>query len=190
MKWPARVLVGSMFSLAACRHDEATFDGSSHGETRASSTVTTSVAPTGSVLMTPIASPPGQGPHGSEVPLIELVHAPADTSVLSTIRAERLRATKDGRTLLVVVGASWCPPCKELHARLAKNLERAPIRLLEFDVDESEEGLKAAGYVSQSIPLVAKPRVDGRPDVMKEVPSRSREGVEALLREIRNLAAP
>jgi len=67
--------------------------------------------------------------------------------------------------LLVYVGASWCEPCRRFHeAASAGKLDAqlGGLRLLEFDLDRDEARLRAAGYVSQLIPLFAVPGPDGR----------------------------
>jgi thiol-disulfide isomerase/thioredoxin len=67
--------------------------------------------------------------------------------------------------LLVYVGASWCEPCRRFHeAASAGKLDAqlGGLRLLEFDLDRDEPRLRAAGYVSQLIPLFAVPGPDGR----------------------------
>ncbi len=134
------------------------------------------------------ATGPREAPtESSTAPLLELVRAPAEASVLPFIRTERGRAERDGRTLLVLVGAEWCAPCRGFHKRLKESAVRARVRIVEFDVDEHDEGLKAAGYVSTLIPLLAKPRPDGRPETMKEVHSKKEDGAEDLLRLVQEL---
>lgn len=76
------------------------------------------------------------------------------------------QASKDGRTVIVYVGATWCEPCQRFHnAATAGELEGSglpPIRILEFDLDRDGERLGAAGYGSKMIPLFAVPGKDGR----------------------------
>lgn len=66
--------------------------------------------------------------------------------------------------VLVYVGASWCEPCRYFHdALLAGELDGllAGTRVIEYDRDQSEEQLAAAGYRSRMIPLFVLPRADG-----------------------------
>jgi hypothetical protein len=81
------------------------------------------------------------------------------------IQREMDRAAKDGRMLLVYVGATWCEPCQRFHdAAAAGELDSAfpGLRLLEFDRDRDEPLLLQAGCASEYIPLFAKPTPDGR----------------------------
>lgn len=99
-------------------------------------------------------------------PLIEWVAAP-DGDVASIARQEAERARRDGRRLLVYVGAAWCEPCQRFHhAAEAGQIQRGlpPLRMLEFDLDRDGERLSAAGYASKMIPLFAVPGPDGRGD--------------------------
>jgi hypothetical protein len=91
--------------------------------------------------------------------------APADGEVAPLVQKELLRAQRDRRQLLVYVGATWCEPCRRFHeAAVAGQLDAqfGALRLLEFDFDRDEPRLRAAGYVSQLIPLFAVPGADGR----------------------------
>lgn len=97
-------------------------------------------------------------------PLIEWVPAPeGDVAALAQREAERAR--KDGRALLVYVGATWCEPCSRFHeaadrGEIAGDLP--PLRILELDLDRDADRLRAAGYGSKMIPLFVVPGPDGR----------------------------
>ena len=97
-------------------------------------------------------------------PLIEWMPSP-DGDPAEIAKAEVERAKKDGRALIVYVGATWCEPCQRFH-RAAESGEiqgdLPPIRMLEFDLDRDAERLTAAGYGSRLIPLFAVPGPDGR----------------------------
>jgi thiol-disulfide isomerase/thioredoxin len=97
---------------------------------------------------------------------VEIVPAPAGgEEATSVIQRESARAEKDGRTLLVYVGAPWCEPCRRFHEAAARgDLDQAfpKLRLLEFDHDRDEARLERAACVSRLIPLFAKPDADGR----------------------------
>jgi hypothetical protein len=92
------------------------------------------------------------------------VVAPAGEGA-DVVRREAERASKDGRTLLVYVGAVWCDPCQRFHkavedGEISAGLPR--LRILEFDLDHDADRLTAAGYASRLIPLFAVPGADGR----------------------------
>lgn len=97
-------------------------------------------------------------------PLIEWVPA-ADGDVPALVQAETERAKKDGRVLLVYVGATWCEPCRRFHEASEKGQvagDLPPLRMLEFDLDRDADRLVAAGYQSRMIPLFVVPGADGR----------------------------
>jgi thiol-disulfide isomerase/thioredoxin len=96
---------------------------------------------------------------------VELVAAPPAGDVAGQVQQELARARKDGRQLLVYVGAPWCEPCKRFHEAAAAgklNRDFPTLRLFEFDNDRDHERLIAAGYGSRLIPLFAAPGPDGR----------------------------
>jgi thiol-disulfide isomerase/thioredoxin len=96
---------------------------------------------------------------------VEIVKAPPNAEPTTLIRREAERATRDGKTLLIYVGAPWCEPCQRFHkAAEAGQLDTAfpTLRLLEFDRDRDEARLEAAGCISRLIPLFAKPDAEGR----------------------------
>ena len=96
---------------------------------------------------------------------VDIVHAPADGDVAPWVIQQQKLAKREGRTLLVYVGATWCEPCQRFHRAAAAGAldQRFPtLRLLEFDHDRDHERLRAAGYVSRMIPLFALPGADGR----------------------------
>lgn len=102
-------------------------------------------------------------------PVIEWKVA-ADGEVAALVSAEVLAAKRDGRTLLVYVGATWCEPCKRFHAAAEGGFIKGdlpPLRMLEFDLDKDAERLFAAGYGSKMIPLFAVPGPDGRGTELK-----------------------
>lgn len=96
---------------------------------------------------------------------LELRPFPADaTDVAGVVRTELATAKRDGRQLLVYVGASWCEPCTRFHdAAQAGTLDDAlgHVRLLEVDFDKYVDALQRAGYKSELIPLFAVPNPDG-----------------------------
>ena len=96
--------------------------------------------------------------------LIEWVPAP-DGDVAAVAQAELERAQKDGRALLVYVGATWCEPCSRFHEAAERGEigpDLPPLRILEFDLDRDADRLAAAGYRSRLIPLFVVPGPDGR----------------------------
>jgi hypothetical protein len=91
--------------------------------------------------------------------------AAAEGEVAPLVKQQLWRAQRDGRQLLVYVGAPWCEPCRRFHDAASTGLldaEFPSLRVLEFDHDRDEERLRAAGYTSRLIPLFAAPAADGR----------------------------
>ena len=96
---------------------------------------------------------------------VELVDAPAAADVAPLIASELAKASRDGKQLVVYVGATWCEPCQRFHeAAAAGELDGqlGTLRLLVFDQDRDSSALVNAGYISEMIPLFAIPRPDGR----------------------------
>ena len=96
---------------------------------------------------------------------LELRPAPPDVADLAgVVQTELANARRDGKQLLVYVGADWCEPCKRFHeAAVAGQLdaELGTVRLLELDNDKHLDALHRAGYRSSLIPLFAVPNPDG-----------------------------
>ena len=108
------------------------------------------------------AAPPPKPPpiHAETVPF-----PPGVDPLAPIVLSELERARTDGRDLVVYVGATWCEPCQRFHdAVTSGELDSTfpTLRLLELDLDQDRERLKAAGYVSRMIPLFAIPGPDGR----------------------------
>jgi len=96
---------------------------------------------------------------------VEFLHAPAGGDVAPIVSSEQQRAGREGRPLLVYVGASWCEPCQRFHKAASEGKLDAAfpgLRLVEFDADRDGERLATAGYVGRFIPLFARPSGDGR----------------------------
>ena len=106
-------------------------------------------------------------------PGVEIVEVPAGDEPLEQIATRELeRAQTDGRVVLIYVGAEWCEPCKRFHdAAKRGELDQAfpNLRLLELDHDRDGERLRAAGCVSELIPLFARPTPEGRCDARQRV---------------------
>lgn len=145
--------------------------GASQGTTSASSgasspTVASTTQPTGPTAAATTAAPSATAPAPPKADGVRFVDAPEDADTLSTIRSERLKAKADGRVLVVYVGATWCPPCKEFHHKSHAGFFDAragKITLLVFDADRDTERLGAAGYKFRYVPYFALPRADGHP---------------------------
>ena len=93
--------------------------------------------------------------------------APAGDDLAKIVKDEgaKAREAKDGRDLLVYVGAVWCEPCQYFHkAAVAGKLdaEFPNLTLLEFDLDKDKDRLESDGYASAMIPLFTRPNADGR----------------------------
>ena len=91
-------------------------------------------------------------------------HAP-DGEVTVVVQTAVTHAQEQGRRIVVYEGASWCEPCQNFHAAVARgelDAQFPNLTLLEFDADHDRDRLVAAGYGSQYIPLFALPGKDGR----------------------------
>ncbi len=92
------------------------------------------------------------------------VEAPPDAEVASFLRGQRGKAVKDGRVVLVEVGATWCKPCKTLKEALARGELDAVldnVTIIAFDADAHGPRLDSLGYKSKFIPYFAVPKPDG-----------------------------
>lgn len=96
---------------------------------------------------------------------VRIVVAADDVGAQALIRTERLRAKREGRVLIVYVGATWCAPCRQFKEAVAAGRldeQLAGVTLLAFDADRDAERLASAGYTFRFIPAVALPGSDGR----------------------------
>lgn len=143
------------------------------------------------------APPPAPDPQPTSAaaakgPLIEWAPA-ADGDLPAVVQAELERAKKDGRTLLVYVGAGWCEPCQRFHEAAVKGEitgDLPPLRMLEFDLDRDADRLVAAGYQSRLIPLFVVPGADGRgTDVRMEGAVKGPGAVGSIVPRLRALLA-
>lgn len=154
----ARAIVALSLAIAGC-------DSSAPTAPAPSATASTAaVAPSTSIAKAPAAPTATASASPLQDPLIDWVAAP-DGDLAEIVKREAERAKKDGRTLLVYVGATWCEPCLRFHqaaenGEITGDLPR--LRMLEFDLDRDGERLAAAGYASKMIPLFAAPGPDGR----------------------------
>lgn len=125
---------------------------------------------------------------------VELVPAPATGEVQAVVRAELARAQKDGKQLLVYVGATWCEPCRRFHQAAAEHkLDAAfpTLRLLEFDDDRDGGRLAMAGYAGRYIPMFARPGADGRGSGRQIEGSVKGDGaVDQIVPRLRTLLVP
>jgi Thioredoxin-like len=102
---------------------------------------------------------------GCKAARLELEAAPPGEDAAAVIQQARARAEKDGRSLLVYVGARWCEPCQRFHQAAARGQlvgGMGRLRLLEFDLDRDRARLARAGYRPRMIPLFALPAADDR----------------------------
>jgi thiol-disulfide isomerase/thioredoxin len=124
----------------------------------------------------------------------EIVLAPeGGDEVRALVRAEMDRAKRDGRDLVVYVGAPWCEPCKRFHDAVnAGELDATfpGLRLLEFDQDRDEARLAAAGYASRMIPLFVVPARDGEGSELRFAGSvKGERAVEVIVPRLQTLLA-
>lgn len=84
--------------------------------------------------------------------------------VAALVRDERAQAAREGRKLVVYVGATWCEPCIAWHQALQRGAVGGlpPVRFLEFDLDRDGAALVQAGYHTTMVPFFALPDSDGR----------------------------
>lgn len=81
------------------------------------------------------------------------------------IKSEVERAERDGRKLVVYIGAEWCEPCQHFHHALEAgqlDAELPDVRFLDFDLDKHGALLGQAACQSKLIPLFARPTADGK----------------------------
>jgi len=86
-------------------------------------------------------------------------------AVAPLVAHEEEIAARQGRRVLVYVGATWCEPCRRFHdAVKAGKLDAqfGTLRFVEFDLDRDGTRLAEAGYAPKLIPLLALPSPDGR----------------------------
>jgi thiol-disulfide isomerase/thioredoxin len=119
-------------------------------------------APSASVAATAHAA----GPPGPWAPAngVRFSLAPEAGSVKSIVSRELSQAQNDGRRILVYVGATWCEPCQRFHRAAeagALDEKLGKLTLVQFDLDRDRDRLRAAGYVSDFIPLFTLPAADG-----------------------------
>ena len=119
-------------------------------------------------------------PAPSTVEIVEL--QPSSEPLAIIVKRERQRALEDGRDLLIYVGAPWCEPCTRFHDAAKRGELDAvfpTLRLLELDRDKDEERLRAAGCLTQMIPLFAVPNANGGCDIDRSI-SGSIKGAGAV----------
>lgn len=81
------------------------------------------------------------------------------------IKAELERAERDGRKLVIYIGAEWCEPCQHFHKAVEHgelDSELGNVRFLDFDFDKHGALLDQAACQSRLIPLFARPTPDGK----------------------------
>jgi thiol-disulfide isomerase/thioredoxin len=117
---------------------------------------------------TPSATAPApEGPVGVLAPKEQLrtIAAPPEGDVATQVKETQEREAKEGRKVLVYIGATWCQPCQRFHAAAAHgDLDKAfpDLTLLEFDADRDGERLVTANYNTRLIPYFGVPAADGR----------------------------
>jgi len=139
------------------------------------------------VLVASACSSNGPSPGGR----VEIVEAPASGDLAAYVVSELARGSRDHVPVLVYVGATWCEPCRQLHAAATSGSldgSLGPLRLLELDLDRDESRLEAAGYHSDFVPLIARPGPDGHASgVQTDGVKQGRDYVEQLTPRIRGL---
>jgi thiol-disulfide isomerase/thioredoxin len=150
------VALTSLASLVACdKKEEPRPDPAA---TKAAPTTTTKA---------PLPAPGPDQPVGVLAPTDQLrsIAAPPDGDVATQVKDTMAREAKDGRKVLVYIGATWCEPCKRFHASAARgelDKEFPNLTLLEYDTDRDGERLVTANYNTRLIPYFGVPGPDGR----------------------------
>ena len=116
------------------------------------------------------------------------------SNVADAVRKETERATRDGKQLVVYVGAVWCKPCKEFQAASEQRgfgEELSSLRFMKFDWDLHQSPLIRAGYGSQYLPLFVLPNDDGKGSEKRMFGARGkgREAIENLKERLLALVA-
>ncbi|MEM6790883.1 MAG: thioredoxin [Myxococcota bacterium] len=124
-----------------------------------------------------------------------LVRARPHVPVAVLAAEEGARADADGQKLVIYVGAPWCEPCGHFHAAAVRGdlgPDWAGLRVLEFNLDEDEARLTAAGCRSRMIPLFARVTPDGRCDETRRIMGsvKGSGAVANLTPRVRALFAP
>lgn len=140
-------------------------------------TESTPPSPSVSVQSAPVsAAPSNPAEHGTATPAasavpvertVEWVEASPTADFASTVRLERAKAQRAGRTLVVYVGADWCPPCKAFHQAVSNHqldTTLAKTTFLVFDFDKDAARMGSFGYQTTHIPYFVRPGPDGAPD--------------------------
>ncbi|MFO0664345.1 MAG: thioredoxin family protein [Polyangiaceae bacterium] len=157
-------------SSAACNSRPATVPSDTPTSQNAGSVAPPSSTPPAYTLSIvtppPVATPPVSPPSGSASNAkVRVVELNQEGDLPSLVRAANVRAKEEHRTLVVYVGADWCPPCKAFHEALMKGEldEKFPnMTVLMVDLDANRERVLSAGYGSKYIPFFAVPGPDGR----------------------------
>ncbi len=105
-------------------------------------------------------------PVPNAVDVIELT--PSEEPLQIIVLREQARALKEGRDLLIYVGAPWCEPCTRFRDAAKRGELDAvfpALRLLELDRNEDETRLQAAGCITPMIPLFSRPNAEGGCDL-------------------------
>ena len=107
------------------------------------------------------ADPVAQAP---SKPLRADISTAGPGAVQALVAKAQQAAQREGRRLVVYVGASWCEPCQVfLDTLKAGELPAhfADLRFLKFDHDNDESRLNEAGYGGALIPRFVVPASDG-----------------------------
>lgn len=99
-------------------------------------------------------------------PVKVVVLEPGSGALEALLQREVASAAQLGKVPFVQITAEWCGPCKRLRASLGDPLMReafAGTYIIQVDFDAWEQPLKAAGFVSEGIPVFFAVDASARP---------------------------
>lgn len=157
-----RTFAVSLLALLACARDDAHPVASAPTAGAAPVVYASALQP--EVEPAPVLLEAAVQPEPAPTSAVRLVDLdPADGSLREQIIAAAAQAKADGRTAVVELWASWCPPCKKLDQLVRAGPVAEAVAnavLIRVDTDVFGDELNALGYTAPEIPSLY--HVDGR----------------------------
>ncbi len=153
-------------ALVSCDRKEEPAKPDPNAKTTTTATASSRATPIPAPTPTPTPTPT-DAPMGVLAPTDQLrtIAAAPEGDVATQVKELMTREAKDGRKVLVYIGATWCEPCKRFHASAARgdlDKEFPNLTLLEYDADRDGERLVTANYNTRLIPYFGLPAADGK----------------------------